>query len=162
MDGFSRSSEKFITVAVVVVLAALLLGIGAAVLAKRGMPAIDPNAYQVVILDNNQQYFGHLKNPGRRSASLADIYYIRLKEPAAENGEQQFTLVKFAIGNEIHGPEDMMYLNWKHVVYWENLRPESEVVKGIYKEKAQRASGQAAAPAPTPSQPANLPAAPKK
>lgn len=81
---------------------------------------------------------------------LTDIYYVRTQGPMAENpAQQQFTLIK--LGNEIHGPQDMMYFNWDRVLYWENLRPDSEVVKGIYKEKAQRANP---TPPPAPAAPA--------
>jgi hypothetical protein len=150
MEGSPKVSEKFITTAIVVVLFVLLLAIGVSALKKRGRPQVDPNVYQAVFLDNNQQYFGHLKNVGGRFPYLTDIYYVRMQGPVTENpGQQQFSLIKF--GSEIHGPEDVMYINWDKVLYWENLKPESEVVKGIYKEKAQRANPTPApAPAPAP------------
>lgn len=152
MEGSPRFSEKSVTTTMVVVLIILLLAIGASVFKKRRTPQVDPNIYQAVFLDNNQQYFGHLHNVGTRHPSLTDVYYVRGQGPVADNpANQQFSLIKF--GNEIHGPEDLMYLNWEHVLYWENLKPESEVVKGIYKEKAQRANptpSTAPAPAPAP------------
>ncbi len=153
MNEFPKVSEKLITTIVVAVLVLLLLGIGVSTFKKRGRPALDPNAYQAVFLNNNQQYFGHLQGIGTRYPTLSDIYYVRTQGPAPENpAQQQFSLIK--LGSEIHGPQDLMYLNWDHVTYWENLRADSEVVKGINKEKAQRALPQ---PAPVPV-PAPVPA----
>jgi hypothetical protein len=40
-----------------------------------------------------------------------------------------FSLVK--LGNEIHGPEDNMSVNLEHVLFVENLKPESKVVEAI-------------------------------
>lgn len=154
MNEFPKVNEKLVTTIVVCVLVILLLAIGVSTFKKRGRPTIDPNTYQAVFLDNNQQYFGHLQNLGTRYPSLTDIYYVRIQGPAVENpAQQQFSLIK--LGNEIHGPQDVMYLNWDQVAYWENLKPDSEVVKGINKEKAQRAAPQPApvpvpAPAPAP------------
>lgn len=134
MNESTRNLEKTITVVVLVVLLVLLVGIGASVWKKRNVPRVDPNVYQGVFLTNNQQYFGHLKNLGTRHPYLADVYYVQTQpiNPA----EQQFNLVK--LGNEIHGPEDVIYFNWKNVLFWENLKPDSRVVRGIEQEKLQR------------------------
>lgn len=145
MEGTPKISEKFVTTVIIVVLALLLIGIGVSKYKRRGVPAIDPNVYQAVFFDNNQQYFGHLHNIKSKMPYLTDIYYVRTQGPVPENlQQQQFTLIK--LGNEIHGPEDVMYFNLDRVLYWENLRSDSEVVKGIYKEKAQRTAPQPPVP----------------
>ncbi len=154
MEGTPKISEKFITTIIIAVLVLLLIGIGVSKYKRRGVPAIDPTVYQAVFFDNNSQYFGHLNNLKSKMPYLTDVYYVRTQGPPAENPQQQqFTLIK--LGNEIHGPEDVIYFNWDRVLYWENLRSDSEVVKGIYKEKAQRANPP---PPPSPPPPASAPA----
>lgn len=156
MEGTPKISEKFVTTVIIVVLVLLLIGIGVSKYKRSGVPAIDPNVYQAVFFENNQQYFGHLHNINSKMPYLTDIYYVRTQGPVPENPQQQqFTLIK--LGNEIHGPEDVIYFNWDRVLYWENLRSDSEVVKGIYKEKAQRVAPQPPAPLPVQA-PAPIPA----
>lgn len=154
MDTKKRSSEKVLIWVFVIVILVILGFIGKSLWLKRIVPQIDPNTYQAVFLDNGQQYFGHLMNVGSRHPYLTDVYYINAqpKDPENPAAEPKFQLVKR--GNEIHGPQDAMYLNKEHILFWENLRPDSKVVNGIYQEKAQRAAGinaqQNAQPFPVP------------
>lgn len=142
MNETPRSLEKTITVVIVVVLLVLLIGIGGSMWKKKNMPKIDPNVYQAVYLTGNQQYFGHLKNLGTRYPYLADVYYVQTQNSPANPVEQQFNLLKR--GNELHGPEDVIYLNWKNVLFWENLKADSRVMRGINQEKLQRTNPGAA------------------
>lgn len=125
--------------AVIIVLAALLIGIYFAVWKKQNMPKVDPQSYQAVFLNNNQQYFGHLNNIETPYPYLTDIYYIQIQPggntATVPEGESKFTLIK--LGNEIHGPQDVMYLNPQNILFWENLRADGQVMQGITKEKAQ-------------------------
>ncbi len=84
---------------------------------------IDPNTYQSVVLTTNQVYFGHLKSINDEYLILSDVYYIKME---SEGGR----LVKLGV-NEAHGPQDKMVINQDQVVFWENLRPDSQVVKTI-------------------------------
>jgi len=85
---------------------------------------IDPNAYQAVFLTNNQIYFGHLKNISRDHLMLSDVYYVKVNEDGAGQ------LIKLGV-IEPHGPKDQMVINQNQVLFWENLRPDSPVVKTI-------------------------------
>lgn len=147
------SRRRLVTGLIFIIILGIVIGLAASMIRRIGVPKIDPNIYQSVILEGNQQYFGHLKNLNSRYPYLADVYYVR---PGSNGASPQ--LIK--LGGELHGPEDMMYLNWKKVVFWENLRPDSEVVKGIAKEKVQRTNPQLqqqSAPAPTAPAPASPP-----
>ena len=130
-------------------------------------PNLDRNGYQAVFLEGNQQYFGHLRNITTRYPYISDVYYVRQEGPSDPQNpaSNKFTLMKF--GNEIHGPKDVIYLNKDKILFWENLRDDSQVVQGIAREKAQRAAGvtapvqqqqQATAPVAQPT-PAAVPAA---
>lgn len=91
-------------------------------------------AWQGVFLSNNTVYFGHVGDQGSWVV-LRDIYYLqRAQTPqpsGEESGENKLVLIK--LGNELHGPEDYMRINKDHVIFIENLRPDSQVVKAIEK-----------------------------
>lgn len=123
-------------IAIVVVIVIVLLALSS--WKNRYVPDVDADTYQVVFFEGGQSYFGHLKNVGTGHPYLEDVYYVQAQTPSTEETtDQQFQLIKR--GNEIHGPEDTLYLNWKNVLFWENLKPDSKVVQGIAREKAQRA-----------------------
>lgn len=112
--------------------------------------------WHAVFLTNGQVYFGQLSNPDAQYATLKDVYYLQLQQVQTppvqaqidpnnpDVGAQvvdapvpqppQLTLIKF--GTELHGPEDYMQLNRDHILFWEELRDDSSVVRAIvdYKE----------------------------
>lgn len=106
---------------------------------------MNKNQYYAVFLDNGQVYFGHLsryltsKNP-----VLTDIYYLQsnetlqTSEKKAEEatGETQFNLVK--LGQELHGPKNAMILNKDHILFIEELKADSQVVKAIEEDKKKK------------------------
>ncbi len=91
---------------------------------------IDPNTYQSIFLTNNQIYFGHLNNISSDYLILSDAYYIKVNE----GGTGQ--LVKLGSG-EPHGPLNKMIINQDQVLFWENLRSDSPVVKTIQSMQSQ-------------------------
>lgn len=88
----------------------------------------DPNTYQAIFLDNNQIYFGHLKNTSSGYLVLSDVYYVKVNESGAGQ------LVKLGVG-EPHGPKDEMIINQVQVLFWENLKADSQVTKTIQNMK---------------------------
>ena len=89
---------------------------------------IDSDAYQAVFLTNDQIYFGRLKNISSDYLILSDVYYVKINE----DGVGQ--LVKLGAG-EPHGPKDEMVINQDQVLFWENIRSDSQVVKTIQNMK---------------------------
>ena len=89
---------------------------------------VDRNAYQAIFLTNDQIYFGRLKNINSDYLILHDVYYAKVNE----DGIGQ--LVKLGEG-EPHGPRGEMIINQNQVLFWENLRPDSPVVKTIQQRK---------------------------
>lgn len=85
---------------------------------------IDPTTLQAVFLTNDQIYFGRLKNISSDYLILSDVYYVKVNEGGAGQ------LVK--LGQiEPHGPRDEMIINQDQVLFWENLKVDSPVVKTI-------------------------------
>jgi len=91
--------------------------------------------YQAVFLDNGQVYFGKLKKSGDDFYELTDVYYLQ----TGSAGVDQASLSLLKLGNEAHGPEDKMQINKDHVLFIEDMKSESKVVKAIqdYKSKKQ-------------------------
>ena len=95
-------------------------------------PAVNQNKWQAVFITNGQVYFGHLRELNKEYAVLKNVYYLR-------QDQQQPNLVK--LGSEIHGPEDIMHVPKEQIVFWENMRNDSPVVKAIQQQEAS--TGQA-------------------
>ena len=89
---------------------------------------IDQDSYQAVFLTNDQIYFGHLKNISSDYLILKDVYYVKV----GEGGSGQ--IVKLG-ASEPHGPKDEMVINQGQLIFWENLRFDSSVVKAIQSTK---------------------------
>lgn len=100
--------------------------------------------WQAVFLTNGQVYFGQLSNAGSAYPELTNIYYLQVQEvpiqpaePAtdeagvqpAQQTAQQMVLVKF--GTEMHRPQDRMFINNDHILFYENLEADSQVIKAI-------------------------------
>lgn len=106
---------------------------------------VKTDQYQAVFLSNGQVYFGKLSNVNSGYVKLSDIYYLQVEQQVQpdqnqDNDEQpQVSLAK--LGNELHGPEDQMYIANDQVVFWENLKNDgSRVVDAI--REYQRTGGQ--------------------
>ena len=118
------------------VVAGLLLWLGI----RNTATNIDRSNYQAVFLSNGQVYFGKLQSFTSESMRLTDIYYLQSQDEDADGSEnpQQPTasqddvqLIK--LGNEVHGPQDEMIINKDQVLFYENLKPNSEVSQTIQK-----------------------------
>jgi hypothetical protein len=110
------------------------------------------SGYQAVFLTNGQVYFGKLTRSGSWMV-LRDIYYLQVTQPLqpapASPGSEQpalpgdtrtaqpnIQLVK--LGSELHGPQDEMYIPKDKILFWENLKDDSQVVKSINKYKESK------------------------
>ena len=95
--------------------------------------------YQAVFLDNGQVYFGLLSDVNKDYIRLTDIFYLQVEQQiqpdqdptdgSTPQPQQQISLAK--LGNELHGPEDEMFINRDKIVFWENLKSSGQVVTAI-------------------------------
>lgn len=94
--------------------------------------------YQAVFLNNGQAYFGKLdtKQQGQYLI-LRDIYYFQQLRPLQGEGKENPDLSLMKLGNELHGPTDMMQINRDHVLFVEDMKDDARVVQAIksYKSK---------------------------
>lgn len=88
------------------------------------------NKWQAVFLVNNQVYFGHLKSYNKGYAVLKDVYYLQVTQQLQPpSGQPLLNLIK--LGSELHGPEDAMFIPKDRILFWENMKPNSQVAKAI-------------------------------
>jgi hypothetical protein len=97
--------------------------------------SIRKSTYQAVFLTTGQVYFGKLEFRGEWLV-LLDVYYLQanggLQQGQTANSNN-FQLVK--LGSEIHGPEDIMYLEKGNILFWENISETSQVLGAIQRYK---------------------------
>lgn len=125
--------------AVLLILALLFLAAARAVNTPNDplASAINPHEYQAVFLTNSQVYFGKLTAPGGDFYYLRKVYYLAQQSSLQGGKPASPTLIK--LGNEIHGPEDLMVINRHQILFVENLKPSGKVSQAI--TRSQRGSG---------------------
>ncbi len=123
-----------VTLIVISVLAILVLAIFVYRATTGASSKIKGDKYQAVFLNSadGQVYFGKLKDLDSEYYELKDIYYVRVEQVQPNQEEQTQQNISLAkLGNEIHGPEDVMYIRKDQVLFWENLKEEGQVVTAI-------------------------------
>lgn len=123
-----------------VIIAALVLVIGAGIAYKlvlkknnAGLVGVNTNQYQALFLTNGQVYFGKLKAADSKTVQIKDIYYLQVQQAVQpkEGEEQQGETQLVKLGQELHGPEDEMFIDRGQVLFWENLKNDGKVVTAI-------------------------------
>ena len=140
-----KSSKKRIFIPIISILLVIMLAVGGWFAWSRTQTtntAIDEEKYQAVFFTNGQVYFGKLKPFSGEYMQLTDIYYLQTQisgETDSENPQQtssdQNDVQLIKLGDEIHGPEDMMMVSKQQVLFFENLKPDSKVAQSIEKYK---------------------------
>ncbi|HZM63569.1 MAG TPA: hypothetical protein VFB59_00370 [Candidatus Saccharimonadales bacterium] len=87
---------------------------------------VKKDQFQSVFLKNGQVYFGKITRITATQITLENIYYLQ---------EDGGSLVK--LGGEVHGPEDIMYIERVNVEFWENLKSDSEISEAIEEYESQ-------------------------
>ncbi len=91
----------------------------------------DTNSWQAVFLSNNQVYFGKIKHISSNTLVLTDIYYLQASESLASPDDTNSKLNLVKLGSEVHGPKDKMTINRSNILFWEDLKDNSRIVKVI-------------------------------
>ena len=92
--------------------------------------------YQAVFLSNGQVYFGMLSHRKSQYPTLTNIYYLQTGQQLQPSATSpNVSLVK--LGDELHGPADTMRINRDHIVFIEDLKPDSQVVALIEEAQGQ-------------------------
>lgn len=102
---------------------------------ERASEQIATGDYQAIFLDNGQVYFGKLKTTKQEFYTLTDVFYL---QTGAVGLDQTSSLSLVKLGNEAHGPEDKMEINKEHVLFVEDMKSDSKVVKAIQDYKSKK------------------------
>jgi len=170
-EGKSSKTPWIVLAVVVVVIVVLGVLFREKLFGGSSTPAAGaPSGYQAVFLTNGQVYFGKISNKEEDYVKLNDVFYLQVVQPPlqgtpqAQNQQQkqqqpQISLVK--LGNELHGPIDEMNINSDHILFYEDLKQDSQVVKAIEQFKANPPQQQGTA-TPSAQQQQQIPAPPQQ
>jgi len=115
----------------VIVFLLLILGVGAWYWQSQNgtsqMGQIASGEYQAVFLDNGQVYFGKLDQSDEDFFVLTNVFYLQSGVAVTETASLSLT----KLGAEAHGPEDRMKINVDHILFIEDMKSDSKVVKAI-------------------------------
>lgn len=140
---FTKLSSVFVLFGIALLIAVLIIGLvfgGKGTSQKKESSLISGDRYQAVFLNSQdgQVYFGKLGVYNTDTYVLSDIYYVRVDnpvQPEGQNQQKQANISLAKLGNELHGPEDTMYISRDQVLFWENLKDDGQVVKAITEYK---------------------------
>jgi ABC-type lipoprotein release transport system permease subunit len=93
---------------------------------------VNKDLYQAVFLTNQQTYFGKVTQITKDTIKIENIFYLNdgsVDKSGNSTSSSNVSLTK--LGNEIHGPQDVMIIERKNVLFWENLKADSQVSKAI-------------------------------
>jgi hypothetical protein len=134
----SKAWIWFIVLAAIIIAAALWQTRGSA-----GWSARASQDYQAVFLTNDQVYFGKLTSADSQYPRLRDVYYLQVTQtlqPPEQTGPAIPNINLVKLGGELHGPTDEMVINRDHILFYEDMKPDSQVVTAInqFKEAANQ------------------------
>ncbi len=130
-EGERSRSKKGFGAVFILLLLILILQVGDLFFLVKTFPKIDENKWQAVFLNNDQVYFGNLKEVTKEYVALENIFYLRASQALQQGGGAVPDLSLVKLGSELHGPEDMMYVPRSAIIFWENLKDNSQVVQSI-------------------------------
>ena len=84
---------------------------------------------QAVFMNNGQVYFGQISDITNQFIKLSNVYYLKTSELQSNDPNRKIILVK--MGNELHGPEDIMYINRDQVLFYQNIKDSSKITLAI-------------------------------
>lgn len=101
-----------------------------------GIPAyIETSKYQVVCLQSGECYFGKISSVSSDTVQIKNVFYVQKSTDTSsststtDSSNNNLQLIK--LGNEVHGPEDMMAISRSQVLYIENLKSDGKVTQTI-------------------------------
>lgn len=103
------------------------------------------NKRTAVFTTNGQVYFGFLSDMDKNYVRLYDIYYLKTSE-LQSNPDKKILLVK--MGNELHKPENTMYINRDQILFWQTIQEDSKINDAISKFNQNNTSAVPSTPNP--------------
>jgi len=136
---------QWIIVFIIILITAGLVGFTV----RRKTITVNKGNRQAVYLTNGQVYFGYLGDPNATYVALRDPFYPQ-SEQTGSNARRTITLNPLG---ETYTTENVMYINQKQILHFENLADNSKVNTAINNFKDTTTSPSpsiATTPSPTP------------
>ncbi len=150
--GFAATANGRLMMRILIILLIILALFGVVFFTSKAVSAISAdnsvkhNEFQAVFLTNGQVYFGKLTHTSGDYVKLTDIFYLQVNNGGSQTSvqpsnssstaNQQVSLAK--LGNELHAPEDEMFISRSQVLFWENLKSSGKVVQAINNYQAKK------------------------
>lgn len=135
-------AKKKVVIPAAIIALLIMLGLLGALLftlrASNESSSVQKDNYQAVFLSNGQVYFGNIKHIDATYVAIENIFYLQQQsqEPQDQQSSQEAqqdvsdtALTK--LGDELHGPQDVMYINRDQLLFWENLKSDGKVSEAI-------------------------------
>ncbi|USN95565.1 MAG: hypothetical protein H6793_00125 [Candidatus Nomurabacteria bacterium] len=93
---------------------------------------VNSDQYQALFLTNGQVYFGKLSQLDKETIKINNIFYLQVQQPVQpKDDKQQNETQLIKLGEELHGPNDEMFVNRSQVLFWENIKDNGKVGEAI-------------------------------
>lgn len=125
-----RKPGALIATLLIVLLGAVLTSV---VIMPRG-ERINSDGYQVVYMVSGQAYFGKLQNTDGTYLTLHNPYTAQNVTPqdaTSDTASKQASTTLLKVSQQTYGPDEVISLSRDQVLFWQNLRQDSKVVKAI-------------------------------
>jgi hypothetical protein len=136
-----KVEKKNIALFVLVTLVGLFL-FAVLILTSLGSKKVNSSAdvksdrYQAVFINGGIGYFGKVTEMNSERIVMKDVYYLRAENaPGADGKTTQQTVTLAKLEKELIGPESVMFIERKQVLFWENLRNDGQVADAINRDK---------------------------
>lgn len=87
---------------------------------------------QAIFLTNGQVYFGEIIKKDSSFLTIKNIYYLKTQDQldgSTDAANKKISLIK--LGDELHGPEDIMQINLNQILYYEDMKDSSKINEAI-------------------------------
>lgn len=130
-----KKLNRWLVIALIVLAVAVLSWLAWTKLLGGVSTTINSGRHQAVLLANGQTYFGKLSVVDGDFFKLTDIFYVQSDQAGEEEANSSnMQLVKR--GEEVFGPQDPMVISRDQVVYFENIKDDSQVSQLMKEYKA--------------------------
>lgn len=135
----SKPNLQRILISILVLIVVVLLATGGTYLLAKdksntaNLIGVKSDKYQALFLTNGQVYFGKITQADASTVKISDIFYLQVQQAVQPKDDKdtksETQLIK--LGEELHGPEDEMYIDRSQILFWENLKDDSKVTEAI-------------------------------
>jgi len=100
-------------------------------LSSSTFPAVSADKWQTIFLTDGEVFFGHLDEVNKDYVVLEDVYYLRINQQLQPSDPDQPNINLVKLGDELHGPEDQIFILKTQIKFWENMKDDAPVVQAI-------------------------------